>query len=71
MDIIYVLVPLSILLIGIAVLILFWAVRSGQFDDMESPAHKILFDDDDDMVPGKRSQSTAANSETGSTRKDD
>lgn len=50
MDIIYALVPLSILLIGIAVVIFFWAVRSGQFDDMESPAHRILFDDDDESV---------------------
>lgn len=47
MDIIYVLVPLSIVLIGIATLVFFWAVRSGQFDDMDSPAHKILFDDDE------------------------
>ncbi|WP_369857583.1 cbb3-type cytochrome oxidase assembly protein CcoS [Candidatus Thalassolituus haligoni] len=46
MDIIYILVPLSIVLISIATLIFFWAVRSGQFDDLESPAHKILFDDD-------------------------
>lgn len=51
MDIIYVLVPLSIVLLGIAVSILFWAVRSGQFEDMESPAHKILFDDDDPISP--------------------
>ena len=47
MDIIYILVPLSLLLIGIAVLIFFWAVKSGQFEDMESPAHRILFDDDE------------------------
>lgn len=46
MDIIYVLVPLSILLLGIAVMVFFWAVKNGQFDDMESPAHKILFDED-------------------------
>lgn len=52
MDIIYALVPLSILLIGIAVLIFFWAVKSGQFEDLESPAHRILFDDDDE--PGNK-----------------
>ena len=51
MDIIYVLVPLSIVLIGIATLVFFWAVRSGQFDDMDSPAHKILFDDDEHGSP--------------------
>lgn len=47
MDIIYVLVPLSLVLLAIAIAIFFWAVRNGQFDDMDSPAHKILFDDDD------------------------
>lgn len=50
MDIIYILVPLSILLLGIAVLIFFWAVKGGQFDDLDSPAHRILFDDDDHLV---------------------
>ncbi|WP_430462129.1 cbb3-type cytochrome oxidase assembly protein CcoS [Thalassolituus sp. LLYu03] len=53
MDVIYALVPLSILLIGIAVLVFFWAVKSGQFEDMESPAHRILFDDDDQPTPPK------------------
>ena len=60
MDIIYALVPLSILLIGIAVVIFFWAVRSGQFDDMDSPAHRILFDDDDEPN-ASRSADTPAN----------
>ena len=51
MDIIYVLVPLSLVLLSIGIAIFFWAVRSGQFDDMDSPAHKILFDDDDPVNP--------------------
>lgn len=55
MDIIYVLVPLSLLLLAIAIGIFFWAVKSGQFDDMDSPAHKILFDDDDDLPRQKDS----------------
>jgi len=29
----------------------FWAVRSGQFEDMEGPAQRILMDDDDPMIP--------------------
>lgn len=49
MDIIYILIPLSIVLITIAVTVLFWAIKSGQFDDMDSPAHRILFDDDDQI----------------------
>ena len=56
MDIIYVLVPLSIALIGIAMLVFFWAVKGGQFDDLESPAHKILFDDDEHLIQRKDKQ---------------
>ena len=47
MDLLYALIPFSMFLLGIAVLGFFWAVRSGQFDDMDSPAHRILFDDDE------------------------
>ncbi len=47
MDIVYVLVPLSMVLIIIAIFIFNWAVKSGQFDDLDSPSHKILFDDDE------------------------
>lgn len=63
MDIIYALVPLSILLIGIAVAVFFWAVKSGQFDDMDSPAHRILFDDDD-LPPRQDSEPKKADSES-------
>lgn len=46
MEIIYLLIPLSLILIGVIIYALFWAIRSGQFDDMEGPAHRILMDDD-------------------------
>lgn len=46
MEIIYLLIPLSLVLIGVIVWALFWAIRSGQFDDMEGPAHRVLMDDD-------------------------
>ncbi|MEN8107030.1 MAG: cbb3-type cytochrome oxidase assembly protein CcoS [Pseudomonadota bacterium] len=46
MEIIYLLIPLSLVLIGVIVWAFFWAVRSGQFDDLEGPAHRILMDDD-------------------------
>jgi cbb3-type cytochrome oxidase maturation protein len=49
MDIIYILIPLSILIVGIAIGVFFWAIKSGQFDDMDSPPHRILFDDDDQL----------------------
>lgn len=46
MEIIYLLIPLSLLLVGLIVWLFFWAIRSGQFDDLEGPAHQILMDDD-------------------------
>ena len=53
MEIIYLLIPLSLVLIGVIVWAFFWAVRSGQFDDLEGPAHRILMDDDDPLIPRK------------------
>ncbi len=47
MSILFVLVPLAMLLMAFAVAAFVWAVRSGQFDDLESPASRILFDDDE------------------------
>jgi len=44
--IIYWLVPLTIIILAIAVYIFFWAVKDGQYDDLESAAVNILLDDD-------------------------
>ena len=46
MSIIYVLIPIAVILVTIAVLIFFWAVKSNQFDDLERQGYNILFDDD-------------------------
>ena len=46
MTIIYLLIPLGLVVLLLAVGAFFWAVRSGQFDDMETPAWRILLDDD-------------------------
>jgi len=50
MEILYLLIPLSLVLVGVIVWIFLWAVRSGQFDDLEGPAHQILMDDDDPVI---------------------
>jgi cbb3-type cytochrome oxidase maturation protein len=42
----------TLIFIAIAVAI-WWAVRSGQFEDMEGPAQRILMDDDDPLLPQK------------------
>ena len=45
-DIIFVLIPLGLVLLIAAVWAFFWAIKSGQFDDLDSPAWRILLDDD-------------------------
>ena len=46
MEIIYLLIPVSLVLLAAIVWILLWAVRDGQYDDLEGPAHRILMDED-------------------------
>ena len=46
MEVIYLLIPISLILLGLIVWILLWAVRSGQYDDMQGPAHQILLDEE-------------------------
>jgi len=46
MEIIYLLIPVSLVLLGLIVWILLWAVRDGQYDDLEGPAYRILMDED-------------------------
>lgn len=45
MEIIYLLIPLAVVLAGVIAWAFFWSVKSGQFDDLEGPAHRILMDD--------------------------
>jgi cbb3-type cytochrome oxidase maturation protein len=46
MEALYLLIPLSLVLVGLAIWVFFSMSESGQFDDMEGPAHSILMDDD-------------------------
>ena len=48
MSIIYVLIPIAMLFVAIAVAIFFWAVKSEQFDDLNRQGSSILFEDDVD-----------------------
>jgi cbb3-type cytochrome oxidase maturation protein len=46
LDILLLLIPLSLVLVGAIAWIMLWAAKSGQFDDLEGPAHSIVMDDD-------------------------
>ncbi|MCK4586238.1 MAG: cbb3-type cytochrome oxidase assembly protein CcoS [Gammaproteobacteria bacterium] len=52
MEVIYGLIPAMIFLGLVMVGILVWAVKSGQYDDLEGDANRILMDDDDPLLPG-------------------
>ncbi|WBA80287.1 MULTISPECIES: cbb3-type cytochrome oxidase assembly protein CcoS [Endozoicomonas] len=45
MESLIILIPLALILIAVAIKLFFWAVDDGQFDDLEGPAHSILFDE--------------------------
>jgi cbb3-type cytochrome oxidase maturation protein len=47
MSILFALIPLAVVLLAVAVWAFFWAVRNGQFDDLETPAVRILLDDEE------------------------
>lgn len=51
MTILYLLIPLAMLFALVVGIMLFWAIRSGQYDDLQGPAHRILMDDDDPRIP--------------------
>ncbi|HER34694.1 MAG: cbb3-type cytochrome oxidase assembly protein CcoS [Halothiobacillaceae bacterium] len=51
MEVLYLFVPLSMLVVAGLVWVAFWAIRNNQFDDLEGPAHRILMDDDDPKIP--------------------
>ncbi|MGI5309757.1 cbb3-type cytochrome oxidase assembly protein CcoS [Rheinheimera sp. WS51] len=45
MNVIYILIPIAILFVVFGLTIFFWAVRRGQFDDLEKQGFSILFDE--------------------------
>lgn len=46
MSILAFLIPLSVVILVLAVGVLVWAIRNGQYDDMDSPAWRVVMDDD-------------------------
>jgi len=64
MEILYLLIPLGLLVLGVAIWGFLWAVKTGQFDDMEGPAHRILMDDDDIRIPTRHPESESKKSDS-------
>lgn len=65
MEILYLLIPMSVVLVFMIGVVFWWSLRSGQFEDLEGPAYRILRDDDSvqvsaDHLPETGTQSDAS-----------
>jgi len=59
MEIIYLLIPIAVIFVLIGLGVFFWAVKNDQFEDLEGPAHSILFEDPEDhQLPPDNSSSS-------------
>ena len=62
MEILYLMVPLGLVLVGFGLWAFFWAVGSGQFDDLDSPGWSVLDDEKPRENPATRPDATAVES---------
>ena len=69
MNILLMLIPLTLVVMAVAPAACLWSVKAGQFDDLEGPAHRILFDDDDPRIPAsaRRAEQLARHRSTDSS----
>lgn len=63
MESLYLLIPLSVLLVFLIGILFWWSLRSGQFDDLEGPGYRVLMDNDKPVakhgeVPGENVRNT-------------
>ena len=65
MDTLLILIPVSLTIGLIALCAFLWAMRSGQFDDLDGAAHRILFDEEDDKPDRGRPSATTGAPEDG------
>jgi cbb3-type cytochrome oxidase maturation protein len=58
------LLGLTIVFVALAAVGILWAIKSGQYDDLDGPAQRILMDDDDPMIPFNQNKKSAQKKET-------
>jgi len=51
MSVLFIMIPAALVLAGIGIIAFVMAARSGQFDDLDTPALRAVFDDDDTQPP--------------------
>jgi len=61
MDFVYVLLPLALLLGFVGLLGFMWALKSGQYDDLDGAAWRAIMDDDADLIPRAKNSEKPVN----------
>ncbi|MBV2235209.1 MAG: cbb3-type cytochrome oxidase assembly protein CcoS [Sterolibacterium sp.] len=65
MEILYLLIPISVVLVFLIGIAFWWSLKTGQFDDLEGPGYRILMDDDRPAAPGDGGNEEAAETSHG------
>jgi cbb3-type cytochrome oxidase maturation protein len=63
MESVWLLIPVSVILVFVIAAVFWWSVRSGQFDDLEGPAFRVLMDDEE--KPPQSGRDGAGSDESG------
>jgi len=63
MESLYLLIPIALAIIVLAIKILFWAINNGQYDDLKSEGHRILFDEPIEKAPRPSASATPIDTE--------
>ena len=63
MEMLYLLIPIALFILLLAIKLLFWAINSGQYDDLETEGQRILFEDDREQAPKHSATPTISNSD--------
>lgn len=66
MESLFLLVPIALIFVVIALRILFWALNSGQYDNLDTEAHRILFDEDEKSLSNSIKDKPESDTETSS-----
>jgi cbb3-type cytochrome oxidase maturation protein len=69
MDILFLLIPISVVLVFVIAVMFWWFVRTGQFDDLEGPGFKVLMDDDAPIDAGARKEAPPVQEDDKSVQK--
>lgn len=54
MEILYLLIPISVILVFVIGAAFWWSLRSGQYDDLEGPGYRVIMDKDSVEASGRK-----------------